>query len=33
LFALYHYIAQQAGSTVAGGYIQRIEAACIALEK
>lgn len=32
LFALYHYIAQQAGRTVAGSYIERIEAACMALE-
>jgi toxin ParE1/3/4 len=32
LFALYDYIAQQAGHTVAGGYIDRIEATCLALE-
>jgi toxin ParE1/3/4 len=32
LFALYNYIAQQAGHAVAGSYIDRIEAACLALE-
>jgi toxin ParE1/3/4 len=32
LFALYDYIVQQAGRAVAGGYIDRIEAACMALE-
>jgi toxin ParE1/3/4 len=32
LFALYDYIAQQAGNTVAGAYIDRVEAACLALE-
>lgn len=32
LLALYHYIADQAGLTVAGGYIDRIEAACLSLE-
>lgn len=29
LLALYNYIAQQAGRTVAGRYIERIEAACM----
>jgi toxin ParE1/3/4 len=32
LFALYSYIAREAGRAVAGGYIDRIEAACLALE-
>jgi toxin ParE1/3/4 len=32
LFALYRYIADDAGAAVAGGYIDRIEAACLALE-
>src|SRR5437868_2491630 len=31
LFALYQYIAEEAGTAVAGGYIGRIEAACLAL--
>ncbi len=31
LFALYDYIAGKAGSPVAGDYIDRIEAACMAL--
>ena len=32
LFALYDYIAGEAGHKVAGEYIDRIEAACLALE-
>ncbi len=32
LFALYRYIAEEAGRAVAGGYIDRIEEACFALE-
>jgi toxin ParE1/3/4 len=32
LFGLYHHIAEQAGHAVAGGYIGRIEAVCLALE-
>jgi toxin ParE1/3/4 len=32
LFALYRYIAAEAGHAVAGAYIDRIEAACRALE-
>jgi toxin ParE1/3/4 len=32
LFALYHYIAAMADHAVAGAYIDRIEAACMALE-
>ncbi len=31
LFAIYDYIADQAGTVVAGDYIDRIEAACMAL--
>jgi toxin ParE1/3/4 len=31
LFALYEYIASKAGGTVAGHYLDRIEAACMAL--
>lgn len=31
LIALYEYIAEQAGTAVAGGYIDRIEAACLSL--
>jgi toxin ParE1/3/4 len=31
LFGLYQYIAEEAGTAVAGGYIARIEAACLAL--
>ena len=31
LFGLYQYIADEAGTTVAGAYIDRIEAACLAL--
>ncbi|WP_342360017.1 type II toxin-antitoxin system RelE/ParE family toxin [Terrarubrum flagellatum] len=31
MFALYEYIAEQAGLTIAQGYIDRIEAACLAL--
>jgi toxin ParE1/3/4 len=32
LFGLYRYIAEDAGHEVAGTYIDRIEAACMALE-
>ena len=32
LFALYHYIAAEADHDVAGAYVDRIEAACLALE-
>jgi toxin ParE1/3/4 len=32
LFGLYRYIAEQAGHEIAAGYIDRIEAACLALE-
>ncbi len=32
LFALYRYIANEAGHAVAGAYIDRIELACMALE-
>ena len=32
LFALYRYIAEEAGLDVAGAYIDRIEATCMALE-
>src|SRR5205085_4431258 len=32
LFALYDYIAAEAGRATAGSYIDRIEAACMALE-
>ncbi len=31
LFGLYHYIAEEAGQEVAASYIDRIEAACLAL--
>lgn len=31
LVALYNYIARQAGESVASGYLDRIEAACLAL--
>jgi toxin ParE1/3/4 len=31
LFNLYDYIAEEAGPAIAGGYIDRIEAACMAL--
>ena len=31
LFGLYQYISEEAGTAVAGGYIARIEAACLAL--
>jgi toxin ParE1/3/4 len=31
LFGLYRYIAEESGHSVAGGYIDRIEAACMAL--
>jgi toxin ParE1/3/4 len=31
LFALYEYLAGEAGVSVAGNYIDRIEAACLAL--
>jgi toxin ParE1/3/4 len=32
LLELYHYIAAEAGLDMAGAYIDRIEAACLALE-
>jgi toxin ParE1/3/4 len=32
LFGLYRFIAEEAGHKVAGAYIDRIEAACLALE-
>jgi toxin ParE1/3/4 len=32
LLDLYRYIAQEAGTRVAGSYLARIEAACLALE-
>src|SRR6266404_5665374 len=32
LLRLYDYIAEASGTAVAGGYIDRIEAACLALE-
>lgn len=32
LFGLYRFIAEEAGHEVAGAYIDRIEAACLALE-
>ena len=32
LFGLYRYIAEKSGRAVAGAYIDRIEAACLALE-
>src|SRR6195256_2808824 len=32
LFDLYRYIARESGTAVAGAYIDRIEAACLALE-
>lgn len=32
LFDLYRYIASEAGRAIAGGYIDRIEAACMALQ-
>ena len=32
LFGLYEYIATEAGPDVAGAYIDRIEATCLALE-
>jgi toxin ParE1/3/4 len=32
LFGLYRYIAAQSGHAIAGQYIDRIEAACMALE-
>jgi toxin ParE1/3/4 len=31
LFALYDFVAAEAGEAVAGGYIDRIEAACLSL--
>lgn len=31
LFDLYQYISEKSGLSVAGGYIERIEAACLAL--
>ncbi len=33
LFGLYEYISAEAGPAVAGGYIDRIEAACASLAK
>ena len=33
LFDLYQYLAHRAGRTVAGRYVHRIEAACMALER
>jgi len=32
LLRLYDYIAEASGSAIAGGYIDRLEAACLALE-
>jgi toxin ParE1/3/4 len=32
LFGIYRYIAAESGHAVAGGFIDRIEAACLALE-
>jgi toxin ParE1/3/4 len=32
LFGLYRYVAEEAGREVAGAYIDRIEAACLALK-
>jgi toxin ParE1/3/4 len=32
LFGLYRFIAQEAGHEVAGAYIDRLDAACLALE-
>jgi toxin ParE1/3/4 len=32
LFGLYHHIAEEAGHDVAGAYVGRIEAACMALQ-
>jgi toxin ParE1/3/4 len=32
LLGLYEYIAEASGLTIAGGYIDRLEAACLALE-
>ncbi|MEJ0025540.1 MAG: type II toxin-antitoxin system RelE/ParE family toxin [Rhizomicrobium sp.] len=32
LIELYEYIADKAGAKIAGGYIERIEAACFSLE-
>ena len=32
LFSLYRYIAERSGHAIAGRYIDRIEAACMALE-
>lgn len=31
LVGLYEYIAERSGAAIAGGYIERIEAACLAL--
>jgi toxin ParE1/3/4 len=31
MFGLYQYIAEKSGLSVAGGYVERIEAACLAL--
>ena len=33
LFSLYEYIAEQSGLDVAAGYVDRIEAACLALQQ
>jgi len=33
LFELYRYIAEESGRAVAGAYVERIEAACMALER
>ena len=33
LLGLYNYIARESGSDVAGTYIDRIEAACLALQR
>ena len=33
LFDLYQYLARQAGRAIAGRYVHRIEAACMALER
>jgi toxin ParE1/3/4 len=32
LLDLYRYISREAGRDIAGGYIERVEAACLALE-
>ena len=33
LFSLYEFIAEQSGLDVAAGYVDRIEAACLALQQ